>query len=682
MFRRVLVANRGEIALRVCRTLRRMGIDAVCVYTDPDRSSRHVVEAPVAVRIGSSQAYLDAERIVEVAVEYGCDAVHPGYGFLSESAIFARMCAAGGLTFIGPPADAIALMGDKINAKRAVAAVGVPVVDGLADPSATDSDLVEAAWRIGPPVILKPSGGGGGKGMHVVVDLSELPSVIEVARREAFGAFGDSALLLERFVGRPRHIEMQVFADAYGNVVALGERECTLQRRHQKVIEEAPSPFLKGAARERMAECAVKAARACSYAGAGTVEFIVSSDDPEAFFFMEMNTRLQVEHAVTEMVLGVDLVEWQVRVAAGEPLAWTTQGVVPPPKGHAVEARVYAEDPSRGFLPSSGAIVGLREPDSFEGVRVDSSLSIGAQIGTTYDPMLAKIVAWGEDRTAAINRLAHALRATDIIGVTTNVAMLVALLEDRDVRAGDFDTGLVERKAGLAAAPGDVDLELAGVGAIIDAAGSLQTRTPTLTDQLGGRRSPGEPASGGGGDVPGAWGLRDGWRVGGPVAHRRRWQVGGQVIETEVGDGWVAVAGERFEFGLLLARGEGEVSVEFDGVTRSYLWGIDGDDLWVGTGGRSLRLPPARSATSRGGPVMTRGGLVLSPMPGVVAALHVQLDDEVRAGDRLVSVEAMKMEHVVTSPKDGQVREVRVCAGDKVKLDELLIVIGERADAE
>ena len=682
MLQRVLVANRGEIALRVSRTLRRMSIDAVCVYTDADSRSRHVLEASEAVRLDSPQGYLDAQRIVDVALERGCDAVHPGYGFLSESASFARTCSANGLTFIGPPADAIALMGDKINAKKAVAAVGVPVVEGLADPAATDDDLIEAAGRIGPPVILKPSGGGGGKGMHVVNELSELPAVIGVARREALASFGDSTLLLERFVHRPRHIEMQVFADTHGNLVALGERECTLQRRHQKVVEEAPSVFLNDAARTRMADCAVEVARACSYVGAGTVEFIVSGDDPEAFFFMEMNTRLQVEHAVTEMVLGVDLVEWQVRVASGEHLVWPTQSAVPVPRGHAIEARVYAEDPGRGFLPSSGTIVGLKEPASSGVVRVDSSLSLGVQIGTAYDPMLAKVVSWGEDRHSAISRLERALRDTDILGVTTNVSFLTALLDDAEVKAGEFDTGLVETKGRLLAASSTASTQLLAAGAVVDAwethseSNSESNLAPQEAVRLGARS---ESASSGR-DL-GAWGAFDGWRVGGPVARRRRWQVGGQETQTEVGDGWVAVGDERFDFRVHRGGGPGELSMEFDGVTRSYLWGRDGEHLWVGAGGRSLRLTPARPVRLHGGPVASRGGQVASPMPGAVAALYVAEGDEVREGERLVSVEAMKMEHVVNAPLDGRVGEVLVHVGDKVTLDQVLIIVEESADA-
>ncbi|HET6875409.1 MAG TPA: biotin carboxylase N-terminal domain-containing protein, partial [Acidimicrobiales bacterium] len=345
VFRRVLVANRGEIAVRVMRTLRRLGIESVAVYTDADRGALHTQLADWAVGIGEARAYLDIDAIIEAAAEMGAEAIHPGYGFLSENPAFARACADAGVVFVGPPAEAIEAMGDKINAKRTVAASGVAVVPGRDEAGLSDEQLAAAALEVGLPVLLKPSAGGGGKGMRLVEREVDLADAIASSRREATNAFGDGTLLVERFVIRPRHVEMQVFADRHGTTVALGERECTLQRRHQKIVEEAPSPLIDAATRRRMAEQAVAAAKACGYVGAGTVEFIVSADRPEEFFFMEMNTRLQVEHPVTEMVLDVDLVELQLRVAAGEPLPWSGQDEVPAPTGHAMEARIYAEDP-------------------------------------------------------------------------------------------------------------------------------------------------------------------------------------------------------------------------------------------------------------------------------------------------------------------------------------------------
>ncbi|PLW68034.1 acetyl/propionyl-CoA carboxylase subunit alpha, partial [Streptomyces sp. DJ] len=441
LFDTVLVANRGEIAVRVVRTLRRLGIRSVAVYSDADARARHVAEADTAVRIGppaASGSYLSAERIVEAALRTGAQAVHPGYGFLAENAAFARACADAGLVFVGPPASAVELMGDKIRAKETVKAAGVPVVPGSSGSGLTDAQLVAAAEEIGVPVLLKPSAGGGGKGMRLVRDLAALPEEIAAARREARGSFGDDTLLLERWIDRPRHIEIQVLADAHGGVIHLGERECSLQRRHQKLIEEAPSPLLDAATRAAMGEAAVRAARSCGYTGAGTVEFIVPGDDPSSYFFMEMNTRLQVEHPVTEMVTGLDLVEWQIRTAAGEHLPLAQEDVAL--DGHAVEARICAETVSvtagsPAFLPSGGSVLLLREPDG-EGVRTDSGLAQGTEVGSLYDPMLSKVIAHGPDRATALRRLRAALAGTVTLGVPTNAGFLRRLLADPDVVAG------------------------------------------------------------------------------------------------------------------------------------------------------------------------------------------------------------------------------------------------------
>ncbi|MGH3950935.1 MAG: acetyl-CoA carboxylase biotin carboxylase subunit, partial [Pseudonocardiaceae bacterium] len=450
MFHTVLVANRGEIAVRVIDTLRRMGIRSVAVYSDADVDARHVHEADVAVRIGPADAagsYLSIPAIVAAAERTGAQAVHPGYGFLAENAGFARACAVAGLVFIGPPAEAIDAMGDKISAKATVSAAGVPVVPGTDGPPDV---LIGAADRVGYPLLLKPSAGGGGKGMRLVHESGELAAAIESARREAKGAFGDDTLLMERFVTTPRHIEIQVLADGHGNVIHLGERECSLQRRHQKIVEEAPSVLLDAQTRARMGSAAVEAARAVGYTGAGTVEFIVSGKStaaPDEFFFMEMNTRLQVEHPVTELVTGLDLVEWQVRIAAGEQMTVRQDDVVL--DGHAIEARVYAEAVSdlsggKGFVPTGGRVLGLAEP-SGAGVRVDSALLAGTDVGSDYDPMLAKVIAWGPDRATAMHRLDRALADTAVLGVRTNVDFLRALLAEPDVVTGRLDTGLVER---------------------------------------------------------------------------------------------------------------------------------------------------------------------------------------------------------------------------------------------
>src|SRR3954462_9653658 len=446
MFETVLVANRGEIAVRVIRTLREMGIRSVAVHSDADAGALHTRLADVAVPVGpapAAQSYLSVERVLDAARRTGAQAVHPGYGFLSENVEFARACEQAGIVFIGPPVAAIEAMGDKIRAKQTVAAAGVPVVPGRTEPGMDDDAGALAAIEVGFPVLLKPSAGGGGKGMRVVRGPDELTEQIAGARREARGSFGDDTLRVERYLGHSRHIEVQVFGDSHGNVVHLGERECSLQRRHQKVIEEAPSPLLDAAKRAAMGTAAVEAARAVGYTGAGTVEFIVDADRPEDFFFLEMNTRLQVEHPVTELITGLDLVEGQVRIAAGEPLPIDQSDVVL--DGHAIEARGYAEDPARGFLPQAGTVLGLAEPDG-PGIRVDSSLAVGGVVGTDYDPMLAKVIAWGPERETARARLIGALGHTAVLGVTTNTPFLRALLGDPDVVAGRLDTGLIERR--------------------------------------------------------------------------------------------------------------------------------------------------------------------------------------------------------------------------------------------
>src|SRR6478735_2035953 len=447
MFDTVLVANRGEIAVRVIRTLRELGVRSVAVFSDADADARHVREADTAVRIGpapAAESYLSVERLLDAARRTGAEAVHPGYGFLAENAGFARACAEAGLVFIGPPAPAISLMGDKIRAKETVAAAGVPVVPGSSGSGLSDARLGAAAREIGMPVLLKPSAGGGGKGMRLVREEALLADEIAAARREARASFGDDTLLVERWIDRPRHIEIQVLADGHGNVVHLGERECSLQRRHQKIIEEAPSVLLDEETRAAMGEAAVQAARSCGYRGAGTVEFIVPGSDPAQYYFMEMNTRLQVEHPVTELVTGLDLVEWQLRVAAGEPLGFTQDDVRL--DGWAVEARICAEDPSRGFLPSGGTVLALHEPQG-DGVRTDSGLLEGSEVSSLYDPMLSKVIVHAKDRPTALRRLRAALADLVTLGVPTNAGFLRRLLAHPDVAAGDLDTGLVERDA-------------------------------------------------------------------------------------------------------------------------------------------------------------------------------------------------------------------------------------------
>jgi acetyl-CoA/propionyl-CoA carboxylase, biotin carboxylase, biotin carboxyl carrier protein len=681
VFSKVLIANRGEIAVRVIRTLRAMGIDSVAVYSDADAGARHVREADEAVHIGpppAAESYLNIDAIITAALAVGAQAVHPGYGFLAENAAFARACAAAGLVFVGPPASAIEAMGDKIAAKARVAKAGVPVVPGAGSAGMTDQELTDKVLRWNDPwfpVLVKPSAGGGGKGMRVVRSAADLPAALAGARREATASFGDGTLLVERYLERPRHIEIQVLADAHGTVVHLGERECSLQRRHQKIIEESPSPLIDPARRETMGRAAIEAARSVGYVGAGTVEFIVpgtapGSTDTEAefeFFFMEMNTRLQVEHPVTELVYGLDLVEWQLRVAAGERLPFTTE-VVPATGGHAVEARVYAEDPARGFLPTGGTVLALREP-SGPHTRVDSGLAPGAAVTSAYDPMLAKVIAWAPDRAGALRRLDGALADTVILGVPTNVAYLRALLADPDVQAGRLDTGLAERIAPDAVPAPDEVLAAAALA--------------RLLAQDSGQRGSGQAAVD-------PWEIPDGWRIGGPAWTRFRFGAVGAVAEVRVrglaaaaaevtvGDGDPVPAAAELQPGP--AGGGADLLLSYGGRTVRYVYAADGGISWLGRAGRAWALTAERPAPLRAGGAGVTDATVRSPMPGTVLAVHVTEGGQVTAGQPLLIVEAMKMEHVVTAPADGVVTELTARVGQQVRLDEALAVIGSAGE--
>ncbi|MEV7869494.1 biotin carboxylase N-terminal domain-containing protein [Streptomyces sp. NPDC088124] len=648
MFDTVLVANRGEIAVRVIRTLRALGVRSVAVFSDADADARHVREADTAVRIGpaaASESYLRADRLLDAAARTGAQAVHPGYGFLSENAAFARACGAAGLVFIGPPARAIELMGDKIRAKETVGAAGVPVVPGSSGSGLTDAELAGAAARIGLPVLLKPSAGGGGKGMRLVRAEAVLAEEIAAARREARSSFGDDTLLLERWVDRPRHIEIQVLGDTHGNVVHLGERECSLQRRHQKVIEEAPSVLLDAETRAAMGEAAVRAARSCGYTGAGTVEFIVPGDDPASYFFMEMNTRLQVEHPVTELITGLDLVEWQLRVAAGEELPFAQQDITL--TGHAVEARICAEtvsvrEGSRGFLPSGGTVLALREPGG-DGVRTDSGLAVGTEVGSTYDPMLSKVVAHGPDRASALRLLRAALADTVTLGVPTNAGFLRRLLAHPAVVAGELDTGLVEREMdGLV--PDGVPPEVYAAAAAV--------RQAELAPA-------GDPATG----WVDPFSVPSGWRLGGaPVPGRHMLRVAGhEPVAQEVGPSDVF----RVEPGL--------VTVTVDGVTHTF----HRAGHWLGRDGDSWHVQdfdPVEAAL-RGAAAGSGVDALTAPMPGTVTVVKAGVGDTVVAGQSLLVVEAMKMEHVIAAPHDGTVAELDVVPGSTVAMDQVLAVI-------
>lgn len=647
MFSTVLIANRGEIAVRVHDTLARLGIRTVAVFTDADAGARHVREADDAVRVAS---YLSIDAVIAAALETGAEAVHPGYGFLAENAGFARACADAGLVFVGPPPAAIEAMGDKIRAKQTVGAAGVPVVPGRNLAGMSDDDLVGAAVEVGFPVLVKPSAGGGGKGMRRVDREQDLRPALESARREARGAFGDDTLLIERFVTNPRHIEIQVLADSHGNVVHLGERECSLQRRHQKIVEEAPSPLLSPARRARMGTAATDAARSVGYQGAGTVEFIVGGERPEEFFFMEMNTRLQVEHPVTELVTGIDLVEQQILVAAGDELAIAQSDV--DIRGHAVEARVYAEDPANGFLPTGGTVLALAEP---AGLRVDSALREGTVVGSSYDPMLAKVVAWGPDRESALRRLSAGLGETAVLGVGTNVAFLRALLADEDVRAGRLDTGLVERKLD--------GLTKADVPDLVFAAAAL--------DELIAMRPTGE--------VVDPWEVPGGWRLGGATGTPFRLACGDRQVTVRV-RGLPDAAEVTVDDGAPVraaARREGtRLEVRLGGRVTSLRRALDAatDTLWLAAGGTTWAVAEHSLLEDESASAVA-GGPVTSPMPGTVLVVKAALGDHVAAGAPLVVVEAMKMEHTVTAPVDGVLTELNVRAGQQVALNQPLAVV-------
>ncbi len=651
-FDTVLVANRGEIAVRVIRTLRAMGIRSVAVYSDADAQARHVREADTAVRLGPAPAresYLDIEKVVAAAVRTGAKAVHPGYGFLSENAAFASALAEAGIVFLGPPAKAIEIMGDKIAAKNTVAAFDVPVVPGIARPGLTDAELIDAATDIGYPVLVKPSAGGGGKGMRLVEEPSALPAALAGARREAAAAFGDDTLFLERFVTRPRHIEVQILADQFGHVIHLGERECSLQRRHQKVIEEAPSPLLDAATRARIGAAACNTARSVDYVGAGTVEFIVSADRPDEFFFMEMNTRLQVEHPVTELVTGIDLVECQVRIAAGQQLAADQDELRL--VGHAIEARVYAEDPGRGFLPTGGTVLDLSEPEG-DGVRVDSGLRVGTVVGSDYDPMLSKVIVHAADRHTALAKLDRALSDTVLLGVTSNIEFLRFLLADQDVAAGKLDTGLLDRRVAefRPAAVGDEEF-------IAAAAYHWLRRWPAAA---------GDP-----------WDIPSGWRIGTPAPTTIRLAGGDRtehVYLTGSPDAAEAHLNSGDSVSLTADSTDGRLVLTMDGLRKEYRVAEYDGQLWVaGPDGVSV-LREVAEVNVRGGAEHVGDAEIRSPMPGSVIAIPVADGAAVAVGTPVVVVEAMKMEHTLTAPVAGTV-EVLVEPGAQVRLDQPLVRI-------
>ena len=649
--KKLLIANRGEIARRIIRTAHRMGIETVAVFSDADRNALHVREATQAVHVGpapASASYLNVARLLDAARRAGADAVHPGYGFLSENADFADAVRAAGLIFAGPPAGAMRAMGLKDGAKALMKKAGVPVTPGYQGDDQSLVRLERAAAQIGFPLLIKAVAGGGGKGMRAVAVKAEFAEALLAAQREAGRAFGNDGVLLEKLIARPRHVEVQVFADAAGNVVHLFERDCSLQRRHQKVIEEAPAPGLSERLRHTLGVAACAAATAIAYEGAGTVEFILDLDhvdkhgDP-AFYFMEMNTRLQVEHPVTEAITGFDLVEWQIRVARGEMLPANQEAITA--TGHAVEARLYAEDPDNGFLPSTGTLSRVRFPSN---ARIDSGVETGSEISVFYDPMIAKVIAYGPDRAAAIDGLVAALDGCVIDGVKTNRAFLARLVDHPAFRAGEIDTGFIARYAADLAAPEGVSDDSVIVAALATA--PPPPATPTPFERLGGWRL----------NLPA---LRyvdlfkpDGERVALTIAR--------DVIE---GLGQPLAATGRFLDDVRFA-------ADIDGRRVTAVVVASDDHIEVRIAGRAERLSlrALRAAAEPGG-----DGRVVAPMPGRVLALDAVVGQVVTVGDRLLVLEAMKMEHRLTAKTTGTVRAVHVAEGDQVGDGMVLVEIGD-----
>jgi 3-methylcrotonyl-CoA carboxylase alpha subunit len=662
MFEKLLIANRGEIACRVIRTARRMGIATVAVYSEADGGALHVEAADEARPIGPTAAresYLSIPAILGAARASGAQAVHPGYGFLSENAEFAEACEAAGLVFVGPPPAAIRAMGSKAAAKMLMERAGVPVVPGYHGDDQDPDRLSEEARRVGFPVLIKASAGGGGRGMRIVRSADEFGAALDSARRESAGAFGDDRVLLEKYLDRPRHIEVQIFADRHGNVVHIFDRDCSIQRRHQKVIEEAPAPGLDNAQRRAMAKAAVAAARAVGYVGAGTVEFIAEAGN---FYFIEMNTRLQVEHTVTEAVARLDFVEWQLRVAAGERLPVAQDGLVR--RGHAVEARLYAEDPERGFLPQTGSLHQLRFPPA-EVARVDTGVRQGDRVTADYDPMIAKIVAWGEDRPAAIARLRRALAMSAVLGLRTNLGFLARLAAAPEFAAGVVDTGFIERHPETLALP--------------PPAPAAALAAATLS-RLHARQAEAGEAAARSNDPHSPWAGHDGWRFAGRSRQDFTFRCDGEeqtVAATAAGDHWLLLIGDRTVVAAGAAEPDGSFGLTLDGVRRRLIVLHHAAEIAVFIDGEAWRLVELDPLAEPAGEAVS-GGSLTAPMPGRMTRLLVEPGKRVSRGDPLLTIEAMKMEHTITAPADGVVERVRYAVGDMVEEGVELIALGPR----
>jgi len=653
MFERLLIANRGEIACRVIRTAKRLGITTVAVYSEADAGALHVDLADEAWLIGPAPAresYLSIDKIIEIARRSGAQAVHPGYGFLSENARFSESCARAGLIFVGPPASAMRLMGSKASAKALMERAGVPVAPGYHGEATDMATLSEAAARIGFPVLIKASSGGGGRGMRVVREAGELSEAIAGAKREARASFGDDRLLIEKYLCRPRHVEIQIFADAHGGCVSFLERDCSMQRRHQKILEETPAPNLSPEPRREMRRAAVEAARAVGYIGAGTVEFLVQNEN---FYFLEMNTRLQVEHPVTEMITGQDLVEWQLRVASGERLPMTQDELRM--RGCAMEARICAEDPTRDFMPSVGEIAHLRPPRESEAVRVDTGVRSGDRVTHYYDSLLAKLIVWGADRAEALRRVRAALETFEIVGVSTNLDLLRALVADPKFQHGEYDTGFVEAEAArltMAPTPTRDEEEI-----ILAAAAAAR-----LADQR--RRD--EASAAEHGDPWSPWAIGDGWRVDGRGHHDIEFDFHGSSLRARIHP----VAPERFHLetpsfsaDVDAREHDGRMRLRVDGEAREVGLVRRGEEIVVILSGRNYALtpidplkPPARAADL--------DQQLRAPLPARVTRIFVAQGEKVKKGAPLINLEVMKMEVALTAPRDGQIESILCAEGE------------------
>ena len=659
MFRKLLIANRGEIACRIMRTAARLGVRTVAVYSDADRDALHTQLADEAWPIGpapAAESYLSIPRILAVALDSGADGIHPGYGFLSENAEFAECCDSTGLTFVGPPAAAIRAMGSKAAAKALMAEAGVPLVPGYHGEEQDEEMLAREADRIGYPVLVKASAGGGGRGMRVVTGPAALPDALAAARREALAAFGDDRLLLERYLDHPRHIEVQIFADRHGNAVHLFERDCSIQRRHQKLLEEAPAPHLSLERRAALGAAALTAVRAVGYVGAGTVEFIA---DGNGFHFMEMNTRLQVEHPVTEMITGLDLVEWQLRVAAGEPLPLRQEQLVR--TGHAIEVRICAEDPTRNFLPQTGTLLHLREPPAQAGVRLDTGVRALDRVTSFYDPMMAKLIAWGEDRVTAAARLASALETYEIVGVATNLSLFRAILRHPAFLEGDLHTGFLEVHAAdlLVSEPTAEDQD------VVWAAAALAL----VTAEVEAAATSSSP-----------WALADGWRLGGRSSRRFLLRGFEQDVEAELtpeSDGYRLSLPWGVRTARLLREPDTATgwSLWLDGVLRKVTVVAEASRVTVVLQGRPDLIELIDPLWPEFAEVAGKDTL-RAPIPARVTSVLADVGQAVEKGQPLVLLEAMKTELTLAAPFAGTIIRIEASAGKLVEEGDLLLQLG------